>query len=114
MTMLSNQSIVVILNPKIIDDLKEKGKIEKGEENSISFWPHGILHGAVNSKDINGLDEHIDTDEEKDVDKEFSFHKITMKRQDREMFPNSSSLLVAERLNGVEAGGFEGGIEAGK
>jgi hypothetical protein len=72
--MLRYFTAIVVLNPEIIDDLEQKSEAKKREINAVIDFPHAILHRTVNTENVKRLDDEIDNDDEKGIDKKFSIH----------------------------------------
>ena len=61
--MFGEVSAVKISNAKIVKDLEKPGKVEQDKiETIFSCW-EDILYGSVDTKNIQRLDEHVDSDE---------------------------------------------------
>lgn len=71
-----NVSIVEIGNAHVKNNLKNEGKIENGEIETIFCRTDHILHGSVNSKNPKRLYEEIEKKKKDKIGNKFSSHNI--------------------------------------
>ena len=66
--------VVEILNPEIVQDLKQVGKIEQREIQPVIAFGQSILHREVDTENKKRLDQDIDQDQEQDVEEKLALH----------------------------------------
>ena len=72
---LRNATVVVILDPRIVDDLKKVGKIEQYKIKAVRAGFYGVLHSPVNAENIKRLDQQVDENQKKQVRQKLPIHK---------------------------------------
>ncbi len=72
--MLRQLPVVVVLNAKVIDNLKQEGEVEQREVQPVLGFRYRILHPPVDAKEVERLDEQVGRQQENDVEQEFALH----------------------------------------
>lgn len=62
-----DKAIVEVLNPKVIDELKEVNKAKEIKVKTIALRANYILNTHVDSKDIKWFDHQIDEDQKSQI-----------------------------------------------
>ena len=94
--MLAEIAVVEILNPEIVQDLKNISEVEQREVQPVVF-AHAVLHRQVDTKNKKRLYQQVDKDEDDDVEDEFAVQvsgrfRQSLPPQSWEEIPNSRLL----------------------
>jgi hypothetical protein len=69
--------VVEDLDAKVIDDLKQKSCVQKGEIQPVRSGPKEVLYGDLNAKQISGFDEQIKNKDQNQIRQEKIAHQVT-------------------------------------
>ena len=67
LSVLGDKNGIKILHPGIIDKLMQKDKTKQAEIQAIGLRTRDVLYLCFNTKNIEGLDQQVDDQEEKNI-----------------------------------------------
>ena len=72
--------VVEILDAEVIDNLKQQDKTAECKVQPVLPFTYAVLYTQVYAENEQRLDEHIDEHQKKDVEEEFSVHRLVDSR----------------------------------
>ena len=72
-------TVIKIIDPKIKQHVEDKGKVEKGEIETVTLFTYLVLHTHLDSKEPDWFDQQVQKDQQGEVGDEVFFQTLAVK-----------------------------------